>query len=116
VDQQHCTSHEYGCDHTPAANPAVTTSSSSSSGELHHEQLLLHRLAQLLQDAPRSGPQLLRSCPCLSQEVLLSSSGAMVLSLPAARAAVRDQEQQQQQQVAPPGVLLRAAPSLLSCR
>jgi hypothetical protein len=92
----------------------------SSSGEVQHEQqLLLHQLAQLLQDASHSGPQLLRCCPCLSQEVLLSGNGAMVLALPAARpaaAAGMQQQPQQQQQAAPPGVLLRAAPSLLSCR
>jgi hypothetical protein len=87
----------------------------TSRGELHQEQLLLHQLAQLLQDASRSGPQLLRCCPCLSQEVLLSSNGAMALSLPAARAAA-SADVQQQQQVAPSGVLLRVSPSLLSCR
>jgi hypothetical protein len=93
-------------------------SSSSGSGQLQHEQLLLHQLAQLLQDAPSNAcntPQLLRVCPCLSQAVLLSGNGAMALALPTARAAAACQVQQQQQ-VALAGVLLKAAPSLLSCR
>jgi hypothetical protein len=107
--------HQQTSPHVLHTAPAANSSSSSSSGELQQEQLLLHQLAQLLQDAPRSGPQLLRCCPCLSQEVLLSSNGGMVLSLPAARAGVVE-EMQQQQQVAPSGVLLRATPSLLSCR
>jgi hypothetical protein len=110
--QQRQFQHQQRSPHAPD-----TAMTATSRGELHQEQLLLHQLAQLLQDAQRSGPQLLRCCPCLSQEVLLSSNGAVALSLPAARAAASaDVQQQQQQQVAPSGVLLRASPSLLSCR